>query len=398
MRKRSREVLVKCPVGIANYLMNMKREHIAQIELRYGMAIRIEGDPRLVSPDFSIEKFKTATRTVPEVLAHVVSVDTSLMDQVDEDQLDEEDDDSSEENEDQSRDDNASESSDDDGKPKKRRRRRRRSRSKSGGGDNGDQGDSAESDERDGGSRRDENARERSNETADEVAATADAATGEQADPETDETATERPKKVTRSRSSRTKKPTSDDAVSAEAAEDSPGSPKPKPKSTRSRSRKKVEEPFAELLDESAAPADMAAEASAPPETDVPDLPEPEMAEGAFGEDPVPVDAALDAEALPEPEAVQEPDTLSQDADPVEEQTFDGLPDSAVQPVHETPAQVAVDAADIEPEPAAPESDAPEGEPEPAEESGRELASADADDDGAEDSKPKKRGWWSIGR
>ncbi|MGA1613662.1 MAG: Rne/Rng family ribonuclease, partial [Lutimaribacter sp.] len=66
-RRRSREVLVKAPVGIANYLMNQKREHVAQIEGRYGLSVRIEGDPMLISPDFTMEKFKTATRVVAEV-------------------------------------------------------------------------------------------------------------------------------------------------------------------------------------------------------------------------------------------------------------------------------------------------------------------------------------------
>ena len=80
-RRRSREVLVKCPVGIANFLMNQKREHIAQIEARYGLSVRIEGEPHLISPDFVIEKFKTATRVVKAVETAVVSVDTSLMDQ-----------------------------------------------------------------------------------------------------------------------------------------------------------------------------------------------------------------------------------------------------------------------------------------------------------------------------
>jgi ribonuclease E len=60
-RKRSKEVLLKAPVGIVNYLINHKREHIALIEARYGMSVRIEADPMLVSPDYSIEKFKTAT-------------------------------------------------------------------------------------------------------------------------------------------------------------------------------------------------------------------------------------------------------------------------------------------------------------------------------------------------
>ncbi len=68
-RKRSREVLLKAPVAVINYLINHKREHIAMIEARYGMAVRMEADPHLVSPDYSIEKFKTAIRQVPESTA-----------------------------------------------------------------------------------------------------------------------------------------------------------------------------------------------------------------------------------------------------------------------------------------------------------------------------------------
>ena len=51
-RRRSREVLIKCPVDIANFLMNQKREHVAQIEARYGMAVRVEGTPELRQPGF----------------------------------------------------------------------------------------------------------------------------------------------------------------------------------------------------------------------------------------------------------------------------------------------------------------------------------------------------------
>ncbi|MDP2087000.1 MAG: ribonuclease E/G [Gemmobacter sp.] len=84
-RKRSKEVLLKAPVGIVNYLFNHKREHVAQIELRYGMSIRMEADPTLVSPDYVIEKFKTATRVVVPV-SPVVSLDTSSMPDLDEDE------------------------------------------------------------------------------------------------------------------------------------------------------------------------------------------------------------------------------------------------------------------------------------------------------------------------
>ncbi|WP_128253518.1 Rne/Rng family ribonuclease [Falsirhodobacter deserti] len=76
-RKRSKEVLLKAPVAVINFLLNNKREHIALIETRYGMAVRIEADPHLVSPDYSIEKFNTATRIVPA--SQVVTGDASLM-------------------------------------------------------------------------------------------------------------------------------------------------------------------------------------------------------------------------------------------------------------------------------------------------------------------------------
>ena len=85
-RKRSREVLLKAPVGIVNFLINQKREHIAGIEARYGMSVRVESDPMLISPDFSIEKFKTATRVVSQA-APVVSIDTTRMDELDEEDL-----------------------------------------------------------------------------------------------------------------------------------------------------------------------------------------------------------------------------------------------------------------------------------------------------------------------
>ena len=73
-RRRTREVLLKLPVTIANYIINDKREHLAQIEARYGMAVRIEGDPHLVTPDYQLEKFKTATRVIPKVTVPVVSM------------------------------------------------------------------------------------------------------------------------------------------------------------------------------------------------------------------------------------------------------------------------------------------------------------------------------------
>jgi ribonuclease E len=65
VRQRSKEVLIVAPVEIANYLLNQKREHIAMIEMRFGLSVRVEGDPSLISPDYKVERFKTASRIIP---------------------------------------------------------------------------------------------------------------------------------------------------------------------------------------------------------------------------------------------------------------------------------------------------------------------------------------------
>ncbi|MDG3040320.1 Rne/Rng family ribonuclease [Roseicyclus marinus] len=81
---RAKEVKVTAPVAIVNYLMNEKRDYLAAIEARYGMAIRVEADPAMVPPDYRIERFKTATRRIAAV-SPVVSMDAALMNDIDED-------------------------------------------------------------------------------------------------------------------------------------------------------------------------------------------------------------------------------------------------------------------------------------------------------------------------
>ncbi len=151
-RKRSKEVLLKAPVGIVNYLINQKREHVALIEARYGMSVRIEADPMLVSPDYSIEKFKTALRVVPET--PVISGHAGLMgapvDEEDEDLVDE----ILEEEVDEVAEAEAAPVAAEGGEPgkKKRRRRRRRRNGQREGGPNGAEAaqDGAEEDEDEG--------------------------------------------------------------------------------------------------------------------------------------------------------------------------------------------------------------------------------------------------------
>ncbi|MEY3961497.1 MAG: hypothetical protein RIR14_2151, partial [Pseudomonadota bacterium] len=131
-RKRSKEVLLKAPIGIVNFLFNQKREHIALIEARYGMSVRIEADPALISPDYAIEKFKTATRLVPEH-APVISGHAGLMgdpvDEIDEDIVEEDMAEEAEGETEATEGGAAAEGGDGAGTTRKRRRRRRRRKS-----------------------------------------------------------------------------------------------------------------------------------------------------------------------------------------------------------------------------------------------------------------------------
>jgi ribonuclease E len=153
IRGRSREVLLKVPVGIMNFLMNHKREHIAGIEHRYTMAVRIEGDLSLVSPDFTLEKFKTATRALPEVTVPVITSANAAMVEEDlvEDEVEEDDDDETgaEAGSAETVGANGEAEGEADDKPRKKRRRRRRRRGGAGEGEAGPAGITAAGDDAD---------------------------------------------------------------------------------------------------------------------------------------------------------------------------------------------------------------------------------------------------------
>ncbi len=155
-RKRSKEVLLKAPIGIVNFLINQKREHIALIEARYGMSVRIECDPVMVSPDYSIEKFKTATRIVSEAASAVISGNSSMMGaEVDEADDFVEDDDIIDDVEDaeaaETPNASANGSGEDGQGQKKKRKRRRRRRGGASGSQNGAEGGRDDADDGDDG-------------------------------------------------------------------------------------------------------------------------------------------------------------------------------------------------------------------------------------------------------
>ena len=117
VRGRSREVVVNCPVSVANFIVNQKRDHIANIEARFSLFVRINADTALVSPEYSIEKLKTSSRPPSE--KQVSSELSSAISASDLEMLDENDSEPSSSISEKSK-------QDDESKPKKRRRRRRR--------------------------------------------------------------------------------------------------------------------------------------------------------------------------------------------------------------------------------------------------------------------------------
>ena len=121
-RRRSREVLIKCPVSVANFLMNQKRDHISQIESRHGLSVRVEGIMTLISPEYEMEKFKHATRTILEPVETIVSGDPTMM--ADGSEVEE-----NEQETDAVPNSQPEEFDGEENKPKKRRRRRRRRKS-----------------------------------------------------------------------------------------------------------------------------------------------------------------------------------------------------------------------------------------------------------------------------
>ncbi|WP_102915144.1 Rne/Rng family ribonuclease [Phaeobacter inhibens] len=354
-RRRSREVLVRCPVSIANYLMNQKREHIAQIETRYGLSVRIEGDPHLVSPDFSLEKFKTASRVVPVATAPVVSVDTSIMDQVDADEASDEADEAEVETNDtdvaevQA----AGDEGEGDNKPKRKRRRRRRRKSSGADGDDSNntaQGDANADDQK----------------ASDDAAAEDADAQGEPAE-STDAKEAEgdgEVKKRTRTRTrSRSRKKKTDETVAAEAEAPAETDAKAEPEGQA-------------IVTEAKAEDSNAAEAEAPvasAEAPVEGAEEPAVLNG---------DAAAEVPAAAEAETAAATEEAAPAQIVADEATAEDVVADQDTPAAEAPAAAEPQAADAPTE-------EPEAAPEPA------LATAEAEP--ASPPKPKRRGWWSVG-
>jgi ribonuclease E len=286
-RKRSREVLLKAPVGIANYLMNNKREHIAQIEARYGMSVRIEADPFLVSPDFSIEKFKTASRVVKQVSAPVVSGSAAIMDDIDDAEVVE--DETPVE---------AVEDGEGEAQPKKRRRRRRRRRGR--GGDNAEATQNGEDAVKTDAAPEGEAVAEEP--AKEEAVAEAPAETEEKAEDEKPKRKPRKraPRKSAKAADAQTSDAKTDEAASQEAApEEAAEEPKKKPVRRRRKKADTEEAPKAEEAAKEAPKAEAAAEEEKP-------APKKRTRRKPAAKKAKVEEAEPEAEAAPAPEATPE--------------------------------------------------------------------------------------------
>jgi len=346
-RGRSREVLVRAPAAVVNFIINFKREHLAQIEARYGMAVRLEADPHMVSPDFEIEKFKTATR-VPTPPADVVSISTTLMPELEEEE---------ELVEELVEETQAEEVAEADTQPRKKRRRRRRRR---GGGQNGaDDNDGAQDAESDAQQEGDDAPAESEDPPlAVEVAVEADTPAEVPAPEAAEETPPAKPKRATRSRSkktaAKTDEPRTDTAEQpaqavdvgapvADAAPEAEAAPA-KPKRTRRKpAAKKVPVAEGESADQtsdtaSAAPENVAVDRSGTPVVEA--AAEPAIVAEQAAD--APVTEAVPTEAVP----VAQDAVVGDAVVPVQEEAPQPAPDTPetveeapVNEVAETPAK-----------------------------------------------------------
>ncbi|MGE0152559.1 MAG: Rne/Rng family ribonuclease [Reyranellaceae bacterium] len=59
IRRRAAEIRIGVPTPVALYLLNQKRSRLAEIEQRYGFRVVVDGDDRLIPPNFTLERSRT---------------------------------------------------------------------------------------------------------------------------------------------------------------------------------------------------------------------------------------------------------------------------------------------------------------------------------------------------
>src|SRR5689334_15078456 len=91
MRRRSAEITVAVPTAVALYILNQKRQALAQAELRYGFRVAIGSDDSLVPPAFRLERLRALTPAEIAALPVPVAAVPEADEDEDDDLSDEED-------------------------------------------------------------------------------------------------------------------------------------------------------------------------------------------------------------------------------------------------------------------------------------------------------------------
>ncbi|MBT4488576.1 MAG: ribonuclease E/G [Rhodospirillaceae bacterium] len=353
IRGRAAQLTVHAPSDVSLYLLNQKRDHLAEIEQRYGMRIFILGDETLVAPDCRITVDQTRTAQEIEEIEQERRRNAENMPQPDDD-----DDDEVIEAEAIEVDD-----SEDDEKPKERRPRRRR-RSRRGGEERKAEDDGGNSDD---------------NEAAGENSNGQDEASSDDGDGDGEEKTRRRRRGRRGGRRRRANAEQGDQAdangangANGDAAEDSEGAAAEAGDTAPSDGM-----PVQDLTEDTA--EDTANVAESPGQTDTPNF-------FATVEAPSPI--GFTAVGMTNTDA----DEGDQTADAAEATDAANIstPEEAA-PVADEPVAVIEPEAASEPVVEA-ESDSSNGDAGPTEEAVADETVADEAD------KPKRRGWWQRGR
>jgi ribonuclease E len=88
LRNRAAEIAVHVPAQVALYILNQKRDRLAEIELRYGTRVILEQDDSLVPPDHRLERLRPKTADERAAFQSAVAAGSAGAAEIDEDDAD----------------------------------------------------------------------------------------------------------------------------------------------------------------------------------------------------------------------------------------------------------------------------------------------------------------------
>src|SRR5690348_8629410 len=96
IRRRSAEISVAVPTTVTLYILNQKRQALAQIEARYGFDVQITNDDELIPPNYRLDRLRALTpaeAALPVPGAASIAVADDIDDEIEEAEDEDDDDD-----------------------------------------------------------------------------------------------------------------------------------------------------------------------------------------------------------------------------------------------------------------------------------------------------------------